>query len=592
MKMRTVFSLPIVLFCVSALNITVGFAQETPQSPLPEGARARLIPHLVTGYASGITAIAYKPNSSTLVTAGARLILWDTMDNLPPLTLKVLDIDNSSGYYTAIAFSRDGTTLASASGKSVHLRDATTGRLRTWEVPGRGITDTLELGSSHVSSIAFSPDGSTLIADEGRRTGGGALSLWNVEEGRYIGGSRDGGGPVSFDARGVAYNPNGTLIANGGSYTGEVYLWTTTTASPIKFIRTLEGFTRGVMSVAFSSDGTMLASAGWEETDSSWSVRLWDPVTYKLINTLKHSDDGNAHTMNVAFSPYGDSLIETGGSLIASSVGNIVRLWNADTGYLIKTFKGHTDIVWSVAFSPDGTTLASGSADGTVLLWTLRNLPYGNVLKPELVLAPDTPENIAADVNGDGIVNIQDLVAVTAAFGKTGETPADVNDDGQVNIQDLVAVAAAFGETAAGAPATAHLSAETMQQWLSAAQQLNLTDVVSQRGIHFLEQLLLALTPKETALLANYPNPFNPETWIPYQLATPADVTVHIYGINGTLVRRLLLGHQAIGTYQSRSRAAYWDGRNELGEPVASGIYFYTLTAGDFTATRRMLIRK
>ena len=98
--------------------------------------------------------------------------------------------------------------------------------------------------------------------------------------------------------------------------------------------------------------------------------------------------------------------------------------------------------------------------------------------------------------------------------------------------------------------------------------------------------------PTETTLLPNYPNPFNPETWIPYQLASPSDVTVHIYAVNGRLVRRLALGHQAIGVYQSRSRAVYWDGKNEVGEPVASGVYFYTLTADDFTATRKMLIRK
>ena len=107
-----------------------------------------------------------------------------------------------------------------------------------------------------------------------------------------------------------------------------------------------------------------------------------------------------------------------------------------------------------------------------------------------------------------------------------------------------------------------------------------------------LEQLLTAMTPKETALLANYPNPFNPETWIPYQLATPADVRIAIYAADGTLVRNLDLGHQAVGIYESRSRAAYWDGKNALGEHVASGVYFYTLKAGDFSATRKMLIRK
>ena len=100
------------------------------------------------------------------------------------------------------------------------------------------------------------------------------------------------------------------------------------------------------------------------------------------------------------------------------------------------------------------------------------------------------------------------------------------------------------------------------------------------------------MIPTETVLLSNYPNPFNPETWIPYQLSEPAEVRVSIYSVNGSLIRTLALGHQAVGLYRSRSRAAYWDGRNDFGEPVASGLYFYTLTAGDFTATRKMLIRK
>ena len=98
--------------------------------------------------------------------------------------------------------------------------------------------------------------------------------------------------------------------------------------------------------------------------------------------------------------------------------------------------------------------------------------------------------------------------------------------------------------------------------------------------------------PEQTALLSNYPNPFNPETWIPYQLAKPADVRLTIYDINGRIVRILALGHQRAGMYHGRSRAAYWDGRNAVGEPVASGVYFYTLKAGDFSATRKMLIRK
>ena len=98
--------------------------------------------------------------------------------------------------------------------------------------------------------------------------------------------------------------------------------------------------------------------------------------------------------------------------------------------------------------------------------------------------------------------------------------------------------------------------------------------------------------PENTALLTNFPNPFNPETWIPYQLAKPAEVTLTIYDIRGRVVRKLALGHQPAGMYRSRSRAIHWDGRNAIGEKVASGIYFYTLKAGDFMATQKLLIRK
>ena len=98
--------------------------------------------------------------------------------------------------------------------------------------------------------------------------------------------------------------------------------------------------------------------------------------------------------------------------------------------------------------------------------------------------------------------------------------------------------------------------------------------------------------PARSELFSNYPNPFNPETWIPYQLAESTEVTVDIYAADGQLVRTLSLGHQAAGVYRSRSRAAYWDGRNDVGEYVASGIYFYALKAGEFAATRKMLIVK
>ena len=107
-----------------------------------------------------------------------------------------------------------------------------------------------------------------------------------------------------------------------------------------------------------------------------------------------------------------------------------------------------------------------------------------------------------------------------------------------------------------------------------------------------LPELVAYEIPAETELLHNYPNPFNPETWIPYRLAEDAFVTLTIYDQTGQVVRTIDVGYQIASVYESRSKAIYWDGRNGLGETVASGVYFYHLSAGDYSATRKMLILK
>ena len=249
--------------------------------------------------------------------------------------------------------------------------------------------------------------------------------------------------------------------------------------------------------------------------------------------------------------------------------------------------------------SGDITVIQSGIGPTTVNLGIAPTIPsnyFGIQMAVGSSLVLFDKVAASADINGDGTVNILDLVLVTADIGKTGINDTDVNGDGTVNILDLVFVAANFSSDAAAPLPYPNLqetfTAADVQHWLSQASQLNLTDATSQKGIRILEQLLVALVPKHTLLLPNYPNPFNPETWMPYQLAKSADVKISIYAADGKLIRMLDLGHQPIGIYQGKSRAAYWDGKNRLGEPVASGVYFYTLTAGGFTATRKMLIRK
>jgi phosphoribosyl-AMP cyclohydrolase len=237
---------------------------------------------------------------------------------------------------------------------------------------------------------------------------------------------------------------------------------------------------------------------------------------------------------------------------------------------------------------------------------TLENFEFSSItgdiipaLPPNITIA--VGEYPAGDVNQDGRVSIVDLVLVAKDLGSN--TPfnlrTDVNRDGVINIQDLILVAQNFGTSVDSATASPLLAIDNkelmpamVQAWIDQASAENDGSIVFQQGIENLERLLASLIPEKTALLANYPNPFNPETWIPYHLAKPADVALTIYATDGAVVRTLALGHQSAGMYQSRSRAAHWNGKNALGESVASGVYFYTLTAGEFSATRKMLIMK
>ena len=451
--------------------------------------------------------------------------------------------------------------------------------VRLWNAITGEHVKTLRGHYSYLISLAFSPDGSILASG----SEDDSIRLWDIATGQYIGGLWEHEAGVET----LAFSPDGTMLASG-SRDDRIILWDIKTR---EVVHTISEHEDDVWAVAFSPDGKKLASGGRDK------VSLWDVATAELLQTFRRPiarevpvdapeeltgdvpTDLPANATSIVFSP--DAKV-----LVSGSYDRTIRLWNIATGEQLRTLEGHSYSITSVAVSPGSTTIASGSVDGTVLLWAF----------PDVMIATA----VLGDLNGDGMVNIQDIMLIAASFGASDENDADLNGDGVVNIQDLVLIANALGN-AAGAPSAHALSAAQVEQWLRLAkreasrmiQTLDFPGRFSyERGILVLEQLLRTLAPQETVLLANYPNPFNPETWIPYQLAKPADVSISVYSTDGKLVRTLELGHQPVGIYESRSRAAYWDGRNALGEPVASGVYFYTLTTGDFTATRKMLIRK
>ena len=345
-----------------------------------------------------------------------------------------------------------------------------------------------------------------------------------------------------------------------------------------------------------ATDTTLTTNAEAEAEDAGYDAELFHAVSWALHpDTVKYQFKTGNGTFDVTYL-VGEHWSPNNRGFDIIIEGEIVEPLYVTPGRHeidIKTYKAIevNDGTLDLHFSGN---LGTQVADLNPMFSALEVVP--SLTDPTTTTQITEPLSLSGDVNRDGVVNIMDLVLVASNFQQRGEHPADVNNDGIVNIVDLVLVAGGFGDAAAPSARYRNLDAmftsAEVEHWLTQAQELNLTDATSLYGIRYLEHLLMVLPPKETALLANYPNPFNPETWIPYQLAKPAEVTLHIYGVDGTLVRTLSLGHKPVGIYQSRSRAAYWDGRNAVGEPIASGVYFYTLTAGDFTATRKMLIRK
>ena len=495
-----------------------------------------------------IRSSAISPDGATLATiSDGGIFLWNARTGK---FKKAFDVGHRSN---TVAYLPDGQTLAihiSDDDPKIHLVNANTGEIQR----------ILHLVDDSVNQLVFSPNERWLAGGSWNAT----IRLWDAQSWqlqRTLSGHTD-------DIVALVFSPDSRTLASASSdhENRRVHLWNLSTG---EVRRTLSGPRDRVRSLAFSPDGTSLAVGGWNE------IRLWNPANGHLQRTLNDSN-GDA----LAYSPDGQRLAAGGDSGI--------QLWNPQNGQFQRSLSGHTVGVNWLVFSPDGNTLISRDLGGTLLLWDLNALPR--------IIAV-----AAEDVNGDGVIDVEDLITVALSFGNTvaqGAYPnPDVNRDGVVNREDILAVIALLDVAAEAPSAAPRLTAQHLQRWIDAAKRLDNTGEAFQEGILVLEQFLATLRtsqvlPRETAVFANYPNPFNPETWIPYQLSKPAEVTLHIYAVSGALIRTLALGHQPVGMYQSKSRAAYWNGRNEQGERVASGVYFYTLSAGDFSATRKMFLQK
>ena len=277
-------------------------------------------------------AVAFSPDGQRLaVASGIGVWIYDVASSRELALLPTADVQS-------VAFSPDGTHLASLGGGYGQ-------EVMLWDIETQTPIATLSGHRLWVSSVAFSPDGTIAF-----RSRDEAVVLWDFETGNVATLEEKSGResrwllPLS-----VAFSRDGTVLASGAT-DGIIRLWDVETQTSIA---TLSGHRLSVSSVAFSHDGTVLASGAGDET-----VKLWDVETQTLIATL------SGHTRRVTCVAFSRD-----GILASGSIGGTIKLWDVATRDLIATLEGHTSWIRSVSFSPDGKTLASGSSDGTVKLW-------------------------------------------------------------------------------------------------------------------------------------------------------------------------------------------------------------------------------
>ena len=485
------------------------------------------------------------------------------------------------------------------------LSEASGGRVTEVEIATHGATEGGSVGDNLWTSHRLPPTGQDNILDMlGREirdgTVYGSVSVHSQREQQttmYVGGDR-----------GARVWLNGTLVYerldwhrhNDGDYTD--FLPVTIRQGRNILLVAVHARGNGFFGFEPGTEYTV-ANPGVGYTFSKTPIHAGD--TFRLDISAKDVFDMAGWQFDITFSP---TVLE----VISTTEGDFLKMGSTTLfqSGSIDNVAGKIMGISAIRLSTRGVsgtgtlvqvTFKAKSAGETEL--ALQNFQFGSTTGEAIPAGPhQTRITVEArlatgDVNRDGVVSILDLILIAQQLGRrvAAGSPVDLNGDGVVSILDLILAARGIGSTtASAAPAigTEGVDPATIETWIAQAQLEDDGSIAFKQGIEKLQRLLASLIPKETALLPNYPNPFNPETWIPYQLAESAEVTLTIYDMQGEMVRRLSVGYQRAGMYQSRSRAAYWDGRNQLGESVASGLYFYTLTGDDFTATRRMLILK
>jgi WD40 repeat protein len=501
----------------------------------------------------------FEKDGRTVITAGDRVRFWDVE------TGNIVQSLSRHSESDVIAIHPDGRTLAS-------VKDPRP--LRVWDIVTEELKHELP-GKRNSIDFRFSDDGKYVISaargiSSERRI---EIQRWDIETGRLISSDILSGVSVRSASRGflspdgeqfmspssdgiyrwklpeaeflppfealgglIAYSADDTIAV--GDSEGVIYLLDSGTGEKKG---TLYGHDAAISSMTFSSDARFLASG-----DIDGVIILWDVSEHRQLGTWhghekwlgRYPELAGSGVLSLDFSPDGRMLASGGGE-----PDHTVRLWDLEIeGKLLQTLVGHETGVRSLDFSPDGRLLISGGAtdvSDAVILWDVES-------GESLWTIGYEAHNVRFDPTGKQVgMEIRGYIFVW-------------NLDRLIEIDTITAVSDGLFPVRWG-------------------------------------EIRHDNVPAEHALLSNYPNPFNPETWIPFKLSRGSHVTIQIHDVSGHLVRSLFLGYRSAGSYMTRDKAAYWDGRNESGDRVSSGIYFYNMKvskASSFRSVRKMVVTR
>ena len=581
----------------------------------------------IIGQANRVWSLAFSPDGTLAIGRDdGTILLWDVDTGRPKYTL----IGGHTAFVESVAFNREGSTLASGSADNTVI---------LWEVAtGRPIA-ILPGHTAGINSVAFNPAGTLLASGSDDNT----VRLWDAVTGQPIATLT---GHTSF-VRSVAFSPDGGTLASG-SGDSTVRLWEIGLPSlpeytlsipaginlihvPLK-VTEVDGAAQTIESIsdlyhALGGAPTVNYLITYDFQAQKWRsyfgasdtgtpadrVLTDEPEMGILANMIAETsvhltgnplgDNGTSTItlnpgLNVVGLPLNDSRIKRVSDLFALDGigGNVLGIIFTDGG----EFKlvGRADDPGDIEITGGQAFIMTASQEATVDIsgdaWANDS---GTAAAPLLSLKSSEVGHTTPVLGLRGSIASEGTNANQAGFRVTVKNLSTDKKLATATLDDEMGYRLTVVDIETGRAATVgdilEIAAQSPNPFIGVEPfRYTVTAEDVKRSLIQLPELVAYEIPAETQLLANYPNPFNPETWIPYRLAEDAFVTLTIYDGAGRVIRTLDVGHQVAAVYESRSKAIYWDGRNGLGEQVASGVYFYHLSAGDYSATRKMLILK